>query len=653
MTVGTGACIASAAPLVEALHLNAGDKRRLLEDTMISPRLKKTLRVLRWMSFFALLSAPTFFVGHASNGNGFVIRNARVFDGHKVLTQSDVWVQDGKIQAIGKNLKTPSDLKIVDASGDTLLPGLIDSHTHAWGDALKEAEIFGVTTELDMFTDVKFMQHTKKEQAEGKDIDQADLRSAGTLATAPGGHGTEYGIQIPTLTSPAEAQAWVDARIAEGSDYIKIVVDDASAYGGHRPTLNMDTVKALVDAAHQRGKLVVVHIGKQVDARAVIETGADGLAHLFADSAPEPDFGKFAAAHHVFIVPTLTVLDSIGGTPSGESLTTDPNLAPYLTGDDAANLKRAFPKFPTALNEKYAEETVAQLKGAGVPVLAGTDAPNPGTSHGVSMHRELELLVHSGLTPSEALESATSVPAATFHLDDRGVIAPGKRADLLLVKGDPTQDILATRNIVSVWKLGVEDDRASYRAAIEKEKEKQKSDAAKAAQSAPAGAEIGLISDFDDGKPSTKFGAGWMISTDSIMNGKSTADMKIVDGGAEASSHAMDIAGQIDGGLPFAWAGVMFSPGAQPFTPVNLSAKKSISFFAKGDGQTYRVLFFTASGGRMPSQQTFTAGSDWKKVSMPFSAFNGTDGHDIAAILFVGGPGAGKFDFQIDQIKLE
>jgi imidazolonepropionase-like amidohydrolase len=617
---------------------------------MISPRCKATLRVLGWMGFFALLSAPAFFVGHASNSNGFVIRHARVFDGHKLLGQADVWVQDGKIQAVGKNLKAPSDLKVVDAAGDTLLPGLIDSHTHAWGDALKEAEIFGVTTELDMFTEVKFMQQTKKEQAEGKDLDQADLRSAGTLATAPGGHGTEYGIQIPTLTSPSEAQAWVDARIAEGSDYIKIVVDDASAYGGHRPTLNMETVKALVEAAHKRGKLAVVHIGKQQDARAVIETGADGLAHLFADSAPAPDFGKFAAAHHVFVVPTLTVLDSISGTASRESLIADANLGPYLTSEDAANLKQAFPKFSTALSEKYAEETVAQLKAAGVPVLAGTDAPNPGTSHGASIHRELELLVRSGLTPLEALQAATSVPAATFHLDDRGVIAPGKRADLLLVKGDPTQDILATRDIVSVWKLGVEDDRASYRAAIEKAKE----EAAKAAQAPPpAGAEMGLISDFDDGKASTKFGAGWMISTDSIMNGKSTADMKIVDGGAEGSSHALDIAGQIDGGLPFAWAGVMFSPGAQPFAAVNLSAKKSISFFAKGDGQTYRVMFFTASGGRMPSQQTFTAGSDWKKVSFPFNAFNGTDGHDIAAILFVGGPASGKFDFQIDQIKLE
>ena len=136
-------------------------------------------------------------------------------------------------------------------------------------------------------------------------------------------------------------------------------------------------------------------------------------------------------------------------------------------------MKKSFPKFTTVLSEKFAEQTVSQLKAAHVPILAGTDAPNPGTAHGVSIHREMELLVRSGLTPAEALASATSVPATAFRLDDRGQIAVGKRADLLLVKGDPTQDITATRDIVSVWKLGVEDDRASYRAAIEKAKHVQ------------------------------------------------------------------------------------------------------------------------------------------------------------------------------------
>ena len=615
---------------------------------MKSKRFAATFRVLGWMGFYLLLSAPALILASPDTDHSFVIRGARVFDGHKVLENSDVLVEAGKIKAVGKNLKVPSGVKSVDAAGDTLLPGLIDSHTHAFGNALKEAEIFGVTTELDMFTDVKFMQQIKKEQAEGKDLDLADLRSAGTLATAPGGHGTEYGIPIPTLSSPAEAQPWVDARIAEGSDYIKIVIDDASAYGGHRPTLNQETLKAIVDAAHKRGKLAVVHIGTQQDARHAIEAGADGLAHLFADSAPAPDFAAFVAAHHTFVIPTLDVLESVSGTPSGESLTTDSRLDPYLTVEDISNLKKSFPKFSTAPSEKYAEQTVAELKAAHVRILAGTDAPNPGTSHGASIHRELELLVRSGLTPLEALAAATSTPAAAFHLDDRGLIAPGKRADLLLVKGDPTHDITATRDIVSVWKLGVEDDRATYRASVEKANQ----DAAKVAQAAPDTGS-GLISDFEEGTPSAKFGTGWMLSTDSIAAGKSTGEMKVVDGGANGDKHALEISGVIDGGLPYAWAGVMWAPGSQPFVPVNLSSRKSISFFAKGDGQTYRVLVFTASGGRIPAQQTFTAGSDWKQTSIPFSAFDGTDGHDISAILFVGGPAAGKFDFQVDEIKLE
>jgi hypothetical protein len=168
-----------------------------------------------------------------------------------------------------------------------------------------------------------------------------------------------------------------------------------------------------------------------------------------------------------------------------------------------------------------------------------------------------------------------------------------------------------------------------------------------------AASDAKLICDFEDGTPNAKFGTGWMLSTDSIAGGKSTGEIKVVDGGANAGKHALKITGQIDGALPYAWTGVMWSPGSQPFAADNLSSKKSIVFFSKGDGQTYRVLVFTASGGQIPAQQTFTAGSEWNKTSIPFSAFNGTDGHDVMAILFVGGPTPGKFDFQIDDITLE
>jgi hypothetical protein len=129
--------------------------------------------------------------------------------------------------------------------------------------------------------------------------------------------------------------------------------------------------------------------------------------------------------------------------------------------------------------------------------------------------------------------------------------------------------------------------------------------------------------------------------------------MNVVAGGANGSKQALDVSGEIDGGLPYAWSGVMFSPGPQPFAPANLSAKKTLTFWAKGDGKTYRAMMFTQSGGRMPAQQTFIVGPEWKQFSFPLSAFNGTDGHDVNAILFVGGPQAGKFEFQIDEIQLQ
>src|SRR6185436_983345 len=142
-------------------------------------------------------------------------------------------------------------------------------------------------------------------------------------------------------------------------------------------------------------------------------------------------------------VPTLTVLASTNGIPGGKPLTEDLHLRGYLLPDEAASLTRSFPSHTAG----------------GVPILAGTDAPNPGTSHGAALHRELEFLVEAGLSPAEALAAATSVPAKAFHLEDRGRIAPGLRADLVLVAGDPTRDITDTRAIVRIWKGGVPVER--------------------------------------------------------------------------------------------------------------------------------------------------------------------------------------------------
>jgi hypothetical protein len=147
--------------------------------------------------------------------------------------------------------------------------------------------------------------------------------------------------------------------------------------------------------------------------------------------------------------------------------------------------------------------------------------------------------------------------------------------------------------------------------------------------------------------------AGWSVSTDSILGGKSTADMTAVAGGANGSKNSLRVSGKIDGGLPFAWAGVMFSPGAQMFAAADLSSKTNLTFWAKGDGKTYRVMLFTESGGRIPAVQTFESGKEWKQFTISLSSFNSTDGHDVTAILFVGGPQAGDFEFDLDEIALK
>ena len=103
---------------------------------------------------------------------------------------------------------------------------------------------------------------------------RSDMLSAGTPATAPGGHGTEYGLAIPTLSSPDQAEAFVAARLAEGSDYPKIMQDDGSAFGFHRPTLDAATMGALIRAAHARGILAIVHIATVQDAREALAAGA-------------------------------------------------------------------------------------------------------------------------------------------------------------------------------------------------------------------------------------------------------------------------------------------------------------------------------------------------------------------------------------------
>src|SRR5690606_21459311 len=218
--------------------------------------------------------------------NSFAIRGARVFDGERVTERANVVVRDGRIAAVGADVSIPEGLDVVDGAGKTLLPGLIDAHVHSWGNARADALRFGVTTELDMLGDWNRLPEIERQRESLAPTPRADLWSAGAAVTAPGGHGTQYGMDVPTLAADGDAGAFVDARVAEGSDYIKIIVEDLGAYDTdmRMPTLAPAQVAAAIDAAHRHDRLAVVHVSRRAAALQAVEAGADGLAHLFIDA---------------------------------------------------------------------------------------------------------------------------------------------------------------------------------------------------------------------------------------------------------------------------------------------------------------------------------------------------------------------------------
>jgi imidazolonepropionase-like amidohydrolase len=418
------------------------------------------MKLLVAITLAAILSLCAFSSPVQPSDGSLAFRNVDVFDGSRMIRRTTVLVRNGMIRAVGSDIVIPPSARMVDGKGKTLLPGLFDAHTHLGvrlvEQFLQDALVFGVTTELEMAGSDASRVLGKKMSAGGF-LDSADLRTAGIPITVPGGHPTQMdGPAIPTLKPDDDVQAFVDARIAEGADYIKVVYEHAF------PTLTKEQLGEIIAAAHRRNKLVVTHITTQRDARDAIAAGTDGLVHIFADSPPEADFAAFAAQHHVFVIPTLSVFEVVTSASDKRWWQDAPTLVSQLTPSMRRTLDLKMPPgIGAKLKLSHAQAAVGALRRTGVPILAGTDAPSPGLAHGLSIHRELELLVLSGLTRLEALASATSEPARAFGFHDRGRIAEGMRADLLLVNGDPTIDIKATRDIVGVWKLGVQFKRGS------------------------------------------------------------------------------------------------------------------------------------------------------------------------------------------------
>jgi imidazolonepropionase-like amidohydrolase len=407
------------------------------------------------------------------------IINARVFDGERILEATTVVIEDRRIIDVGGAV--PSEARLVDAEGGTLLPGLIDSHVHTSVEGLELALSFGVTTELEMQG-----MFTRDNRARITDDDRlADVRSAGFGITPPGGHpselmGGDHGdegdeapwadaddadganawqdIVMPFSTTPEEAVAFIPRLAATGSDYIKFMIDDGTVEGAPGlPLLGDDVVVAGVAEAHRLQLLTVAHTLTIDATMTAVNAGIDGLVHLFMDRPHSEAIIDQVAASGAFVVPCLVLNASMMGITATE-FAADPRVSSSLDESWIATLNGSYNRYRQGdLDVVFA--SIRALHAAGVDILVGTDVSFPlpalgGMAHGASVHHELQMLVQAGLTPVEALRAATATPARRFGLTDRGRIQEGLRADLLLVDGDPTTDISDTLNIRQVWRRG-------------------------------------------------------------------------------------------------------------------------------------------------------------------------------------------------------
>ena len=348
-----------------------------------------------------------------------VVTNVRVFDGERVLDQGTVVINDDHIGI------DPAGAHIVDGAGGTILPGLIDAHVHVNDRAqLEVARRWGITTMLDMGA----LDMARFDALRGLD-GLPDVRTSTVAALGPGNFATMMGFPPEVLLSdPDQIDNWLNDRVRAGADHLKLIIEEPGSPGA----LDESFVRPIVAGAHEHGLLTVAHATSVASTRVAIDNGVDFSTHAPLDGVIDDATVRRMRAENRAAIPTLTMMRA------------------------AAKFR-----FAEAADEHYghARDSVTALHRAGVPILLGTDAHPPmgvmDVDHGESVHDELASLVEAGLTPTEALTAATARVADRFGLADRGRIAEGKRADLLLVDGDPTEDIGATRSIRQVWLGGV------------------------------------------------------------------------------------------------------------------------------------------------------------------------------------------------------
>ena len=433
-----------------------------------------------------------------ARSNSFRIHDVRVFVGDgKVLDRADVYLKNGKIVNIVEAGEGPaedaSSYTTIEAAGKTVLPGLIDVHAHFGAPGIVMSEGFdeemanwpehaarsylysGVTAAKSVGDATTGLLKLKHRLAEGELLG-AELFMTGPLFTAPGGHGTEYFRNLPEIlrtqyepemaaaySNPSEAVARVNLLAEQGVDGIKVVLESGGG-GVLFERLDLNVFDAVARAAKEHNLPVVVHTGGPQDVKDALDRDVAGIEHgSMRDLITEETFAQMASKK-VRYDPTLVVLDSILRVARRDpSITEDPIVRQTISS-------KLINKMNTWIRTHEANPALAQtpeLKNtaavknlmrayqAGVTLVLGTDSGNPGTFHGAAVHREMELWQDAGIPAKDILKAATSNAADLLGAGNRiGKIAKGYEASLLVVDGNPLDDVRGARRISDVFFKG-------------------------------------------------------------------------------------------------------------------------------------------------------------------------------------------------------